>query len=291
MTERPRSLRNAEDQAQETESLAINNTFIRRILTIFALKTLGRFHKSDGLCTPISKHKIVKTGHRVRLTEATTMRFVAENTSIPVPQVYCSFVHKDRTFIVMERILGEEIPTAWKSLPEPARRKVYSQLKAMIQELRALKPSPGTGVESCVRGSLFDSRITRCPRFGPFKTIQAFHLWLRDELCLSENQNDRKDDDWLDIEKMVAMQDASWPPPVFTHADLNPFNILVEDGKVVGIIDWESSGWYPAYWEYTSAWHGNMTRTGWQDVLDEFVESYPAELVMEQIRHRWWGEI
>ena len=43
-------------------------------------------------------------------------------------------------------------------------------------------------------------------------------------------------------------------PCVFTHGDLHPGNILVsqeEDGswKIVAIIDWENSGFYPAYWE------------------------------------------
>ncbi|TGO31097.1 hypothetical protein BPAE_0002g01930 [Botrytis paeoniae] len=30
----------------------------------------------------------------------------------------------------------------------------------------------------------------------------------------------------------------------FTHADLNMRNILVKDGKISGIVDWENSGWY-----------------------------------------------
>jgi hypothetical protein len=43
-------------------------------------------------------------------------------------------------------------------------------------------------------------------------------------------------------------------PCVFTHGDLHPGNILVgqeKDGcwKIVAIIDWENSGFYPAYWE------------------------------------------
>jgi hypothetical protein len=33
--------------------------------------------------------------------------------------------------------------------------------------------------------------------------------------------------------------------------------------NVVGIVDWEFSGWYPHYWEYTSAWYGNLTRIDW----------------------------
>lgn len=171
MTDRQPSPDCADSGPKSTGNLAINNTFVRRLLTISALKILRPFRESDGICTPISKHIMIKTGYYVRLTEAVTMKFVAEHTSIPVPKVYCSFVHKDRVYIVMERIRGETVPRAWKSLPESARRKVCSELKAMMQELRALKPSPDTGVQSCVGGSLYDSRISRCPCFGPFKTI------------------------------------------------------------------------------------------------------------------------
>lgn len=268
-----------------------DSTCLLRLFTRLALGTVGRLHKSDGLCTPISRHKLVKSGRRVRLTEAATMRFVAEHTSIPVPRVYCAFEHKDRTFILMERVRGEDLPSAWKRLPTAARHEVLAQLEAMFQELRKLAPPPGTGVESCTGGSLYDSRIKRGPRFGPFKSIQDFHFWLREELRPSEFPDRPKDHEWQDIEKMVAMQDGPWPPPVFTHADINPFNILVRDDKVVAIIDWEFAGWYPDYWEYTSAWFGNITRTGWQDELCHFLETFPAELEMERTRQKWWGEV
>ena len=270
---------------------AINDTFFNRLYTRLAHKTLGKLHKSDGLCTPISRSRIIKTGHRVCLREATTMRFVAERTSIPVPTVYCSFVYKDRAFILMEKIRGDALPKAWGSLPESARQKVYSQLKGMIQELRALAPPPGTGVESCLGGELFDTRISRCPTFGPFKTVQDFHFWLRDGLIPSGAKHNVEDGEWQDIKKMVAMQDAPSPPPVFTHGDLNPANIIIRGDNVVGIVDWEFAGWYPNCWEYTSAYYGNVTRTDWQDAIDQFLEPFPAALKMEGTRNRWWGEI
>lgn len=192
----------------------------------------------------------------------------------------------------MERIQGEDLPTAWKGLSEAARQNVYAQLKSMIDEMRFLKPPAGAGMQSCIGGSMYDSRMKRCsPRFGPFKTAQDFHFWLREELRPSEAKDREHDEKWRDIEKMVEMQDGPWPPPVFTHADLNPFNVLLRGDKVVGIIDWEFAGWYPHYWEYTSAWFGNVTRTGRQDVLDKFLQPYPEELEMEKTLDQWWGEI
>ncbi|KAL3418444.1 hypothetical protein PVAG01_10160 [Phlyctema vagabunda] len=278
-------------QHEGTEDLAINNTFVRRFLTLSALKTTAFFYRREGVCFPVSRHVIVKTGRWVHLTEAITLKFVAENTSIPVPKVYCSFVHKNRAYIVMERIRGVEAPKALGKLSEDSREKVFRQLKRMFQELRALKPPDGTGVESCVGRSLRDSRIPRSlPRLGPFKTIQEFHFWLREFLNPLEIQDREDDQDWRDIKDMVTKQDRPWPPPVFTHGDLNPFNILIRGEDVVGIIDWEFSGWYPNYWEYTSAWCGNLTRTEWRDQLDKFLDPFPIELEMEITRQKWWGE-
>ena len=273
-------------------NLAIRDTFSRRFLTLLALKTTARFYSQDGVCFPITRTKIVKTGPFVHLTEASTMQFVTDKTSIPVPKVHCSFVHRNCAYIVMERIQGEDIPKAWAKLSEDSRRKILLQLKRMMQELRALKPPQGTGVESCIGGSLRDSRIVQCSsRFGPFKTIQGFHLWLRGNLQPSRLDDRENDRDWQEIKDMAAKQDGPWPSPVFTHGDLNPFNILISGDEVVSIIDWEFSGWYPHYWEYTSAWYGNITRTEWQDLLGEFLDPFPAELEMEKTRQKWWGEV
>ncbi|KAK5169875.1 uncharacterized protein LTR77_005853 [Saxophila tyrrhenica] len=274
MAARPATTCKDHSKPEGSHDLAINNTPLRRLFTRLAEETVGRLYKSDGLCTPISRNKIIKTGHRVRLTEAATIKFVGPS------------------YILMERIRGEEIPAAWKRLGEDGRRKIFSQLKAMFEELRSLKPPPGTGAESCVGGRGYDCRIPRCPQFGPFKTIQDFHFWLREGFNLTDQPKpDNLDEtEWADLEKTVAMHEGPFPPPVFTHGDLNPFNILVRGDEVVGIVDREFGGWYPHYWEYTSAWYGNLWRSEWQGLVDQFLETFPAELEMEITRNKWWGE-
>ncbi|KAF2124869.1 kinase-like protein [Dothidotthia symphoricarpi CBS 119687] len=253
-------------QHDGTEHLAINNTFARRFLTRLALHTTAKFYSEDGLCVPISKHKIVKAGHRTHLTEA---------------------------YIVMERIQGDVLPKAWKGLSEESLEGIFTQLRKIFQELRALTPPPGmTGVESCVGGSLYDSRIPRGkPRFGPFKTIQDFHFWLRHDFKPDDLKRREEDQDSHDLRDMMSKQDGSWPLPKFSHGDLNPFNVIVRGGNVVGVIDWEFAGWYPYYWEYTSAWFGNLIRTDWQGMIGKFLDRpSPEEFKMEEVRHKWWGE-
>lgn len=283
-----------ETQHTGSEGLAINNTYIRRSWIRLALHSTAKFFHQDGPCVPISKHKIVKTGYSVHLTEAATMKYIAEHTTIPVPKVYCSFLHKNRAYIVMERIQGEELAGAWKKLSEKSLQKILAQLKNIIEELRNIEPPPGTGVESSVGGSLYDSRLPHGnPRFGPYKTIQEFHRWLRDDIKVTQTETGNSvtsQQEADEIKIMITKQDGNWSPPVFTHCDLNPFNILVSGDKIVGLIDWESSGWYPLYWEYTMAWFGNQTRTEWQGILCSLLEAYPQELEMERTRNKWWGE-
>ncbi|KAF2756105.1 kinase-like protein [Pseudovirgaria hyperparasitica] len=274
-----------------SEALAFKNTRVRRYLALLALHTTAKLFKWDGPCRPLSRHKILKTGFSVHLTEAVTMNYVARHTSIPVPKVYCSFLHKNRAYIVMERVKGEDLAHAWRKLSKESLEKIFAQLKDMIQELRTLKPPQDIAVGSCAGGSLFDSRLPNgSPRFGPFKTFDEFHRWLREDIDVTKVGGHVTDSEVEDLKAMVKKQDVQWPPPVFTHCDLNPSNILVRGDKIVSIIDWEFSGWYPVYWEYTSAWRGNILREKWQATLFSLLDPYPEELEMEKTRCKWWGE-
>lgn len=187
-----------------TESLAINNTFSRRWLTILALKTLGKLHKSDGLCTPVSKHAIIKKGHRLHLTEAVTMKFVAEKTSIPFPKVHCDFVHKGHAYILMERIHGDKVPGTWRSLPESGRQKVFAQLRTMIRILsrslfaarKLLVLSIVSSLDGCRtigstrrRGMAMSRRLTagtRCIDSWIHLRLM-FSIWRMHEICGGES--------------------------------------------------------------------------------------------------------
>ncbi|KFH40436.1 hypothetical protein ACRE_089000 [Hapsidospora chrysogenum ATCC 11550] len=265
---------NKATQHDGARHLAINNSWRYRDFTLLALQSTARFYRCNGPCVPISKHLMVKIGPFVHLTEAATLKIVADKTSIPVPHVYCSLAHKNQAFILMERIRGQTLAEVWDGLSDTERESVLTQLKRMTGDLRAIPSPPGTGIESCVGGSLRDSRIPRCrPRMGPFKTVQVFHFWLRDYLRLEEHGTRQGDGDWQDVKEMVAKQDEPWPAPVFTHEDLNPLNILLYGNRVVGLVDWEFAGW-----------HGKMR-------LPSSSIHTPEELRMEVTRQRYWGDV
>lgn len=270
----------------------VNGSPIYKYLTLLALRTTARFYQGNGLCVPISRGLIVKKGAHINPAEVATVGFVAAQTTIPVPRVFCSFTHRNSTHIVMERIRGATLADARPSLTEEDIERILVQLRSMIAELRA-SPAPGTAIQSCAGGPLYDARIPRStPAFGPFPSIPAFHSWSRDDIVPGQKLPHVDDEKRADIQDMIALQDGQeWDAPVFTHGDLNPFNIIVHDGKIAAIIDWEFSGWLPPYWEYTSVWLGNKTRIAWQDLAVKFVDPWPNELRMETIRQKWWGDL
>lgn len=273
-----------------TVSLLGLNATSRRISSIFQ----RRHRPHVGHVYPLSRRMVVKTGSDVRLDEAATMRFIAENTNIPVPRVLSAFIRNGDAYIVMERIQGQELAKLWHHISDQTRMSLLNQLRQYVDELRALQPPAAFAVGSCTGGSLQDFRQSRAPppvRFGPFRTIQDFHSWLRDGLKQGEAAN-MEPADFDDVNEMIARQDGSWPPPVFTHGDLNPSNVLVRDDKIVGIIDWEMAGWYPHYWEYTSLkMASDLVNPVWYDSIDKFLDPYPEDLKMEKVRFRWWGNI
>ncbi|TWU77763.1 hypothetical protein ED733_008648 [Metarhizium rileyi] len=132
-------------QHQETKRLAVNKTRLRRFLTLLALRTTAKVFSHDGPCIPITRHKIVKSGRSVHLTEAATLKYLFESTSVPVPRVYCAFVHKNRAYMVMERMNGHTPSKALGVLTEEARGRMFAKLKHILNELQSLPPPSPAG--------------------------------------------------------------------------------------------------------------------------------------------------
>ena len=74
-------------------------------------------------------------------------------------------------------------------------------------------------------------------------------------------------------------------PITFTHSDLHPSNIMIssDDGpiRILALIDWHQSGWYPSYWEWC--------KISWCVPYDEewCVEHVPKILTPEEAYVPW----
>ena len=75
---------------------------------------------------------------------------------------------------------------------------------------------------------------------------------------------------------------------VFTHCDLGQQNIIIRDGKVVALVDWEFSGWYPEHWEFCKFFGRSARGRDWFDYAPViFRETYYKELLLLQFCYRY----
>ncbi|CAG8001878.1 unnamed protein product [Penicillium salamii] len=162
-------------------SSPINGSTFYRHLTLSAITVLKRIRPCKGTVLMLTDRICVKYREYIDISEAATMRFISQNTSLPVPKVLCAFTHGNFSYIVMERIKGEMIGVGWVYRNEESKTKLLAQLKKMILEMRELRPPDGIVVSSVCGGPLFDCRLAGTSlRFGPFSSIQSLHRHLRE---------------------------------------------------------------------------------------------------------------
>lgn len=238
------------------------------------IPTLDEIESSEDILNEAGGSKVVvvgpyvvKFGLQVELAEGENMLFVAHNTSVPVPLVYALFrdSQNQKSYIVMERIMANTLQSEWPSLSNRQREAITSKIRLLLKELRSL-PSPG---DYCSLGNrpLLDAIFwTGSPsdRFdGPFRTEEEFNKAIL-EMYIYNNGSPNK----AEFYKQTLPSIFRNHPPIFTHADFQRKNILLrsvtgtENDVDLVLLDWEFSGWYPAYWEFFKSL---LACGGWKD--------------------------
>ncbi|KAF2824557.1 hypothetical protein CC86DRAFT_421116 [Ophiobolus disseminans] len=157
--------------------------------------------------------------------------------------------------------------------------------KTYMKEMRSLKP-PNPGVIEGVDGDkLYDMRLQDgLQGFGPFDSIRGFHSFPRGGIRASPDQIP-------EVNKLAEKHEKAQFSTRFTHGDLNSMNILVKGDSIVGIIDWDTAGWYPEYWEHTTAYNINPYNGFWKDEIGTFLEESPEAANKEQLRQKYFGTL
>ncbi|KAI9677356.1 MAG: hypothetical protein M1822_008163 [Bathelium mastoideum] len=263
------------------------------------LPTIEEIHSSQDVLSDqgrkkvvgVGDHFIVKYGFGVAPLEAETTLFLQLSTKIAVPTVYAFFQVPEpgdpdlkKGYFIMERINGKTLVSEWPDMDETAKKAVVVRLQSIFKELRALE-SPG-GYCSVGHNALTDAFSALQPLQPPFSGAGPF------ESEADFNEAMTKTRDRTDQVKPIA-KFFSWAfstvlrnhPPVFSHGDVQKKNIMVrtsvdsshngdeQKGSLpdIVLIDWESAGWYPSYWEFLVAL---FAREGWDDDWAYWIEEF-----------------
>ncbi|KAL8318378.1 hypothetical protein RB597_005585 [Gaeumannomyces tritici] len=189
-----------------------------------------------------------KNGEAAR-NEFNALKIVRRYTSIPVPVPLDLAIvpappsegADNEGYMLTTHVPGRTLAVASKVMLERDRRAFARQMQVYLQQLRAVPNTANQhAISNSLGGPIFDPRIngSRAP-LGPFRDEAEFN-----RLGLA-----------------VADDPARAGHAVcFTHAGLNAGNVLLDyvllwDGmrgwRVTGIVDWEISGFFPEYWEFT----------------------------------------
>ncbi|KAH8761195.1 kinase-like domain-containing protein [Diaporthe sp. PMI_573] len=149
--------------------------------------------------------------------------------------------------VLSDLVAGEPLSDAWDGLSSADRAGVVVQLREQVARMRACaQPYIGRVGNKPTRNIYDRLPTTYC---GPFPSEEAFDDWCMERVPvgffgLAHWRWPR----WLEKERRRSSGRF-----VLTHGDLSPRNIMVEDGKITGIVDWERSGFFPEYAEYAFA--------------------------------------
>lgn len=87
---------------------------------------------------------------------------------------------------------------------------------------------------------------------------------------------------WHQITTQLGAQFAV----VFTHGDIAARNIIVRDGHIVALLDWEFAGWCPEYWEYVFALRG-LDNIDWETLRSHLPTLFDKRYDLEYILLRF----
>ncbi|OQD71391.1 hypothetical protein PENPOL_c001G05003 [Penicillium polonicum] len=219
-------------------------------------EVLYTFHRRK--IVRISEYLVVKKADDIPVHEAPTLRFIAENTTIPVPKVHDVRLENDKVVgIVMDYMPGKPLDEVWDTLSPSQKQSIAEQLRGYISQLRNLK---GNYIGAIDRGTVSMGKWG--PIYGgPFDSEQEFNQWILNDLSSGLSAP-------LRYYAEHALTDGH--EIVFTHSDFSPRNILVDENsvyQVTAILDWEFAGWYPEWWEYFRAYKNFHRGKDWSDYL------------------------
>jgi len=190
--------------------------------------------------------------------EVKTLNYLV-STDIPIPKVIRDWVDRDgRYFVLNERIHGQTLEEAWPLLSDTQKIAIADQVVQVRKQLRSITSTSIQCIDQspCYPGLLFFDLEPH----GPFHSDKE--LWD----ALSVNLGHLPSQVLENLEKRMP----NCEPYVLTHCDLDLDNIMVRDGKVVGILDWEYAAYFPIWYEYVSASFGfTVMDVEWKKLLQE----------------------
>ncbi|PIG85141.1 hypothetical protein AARAC_010575 [Aspergillus arachidicola] len=118
--------------------------------------------------------------------------------------------------------------------------------------------------------------------------MQYFHDM---NLAIIEKLRQTESEPYIRLLRNMVNRTLNGHRTIFTHGDLQPKNIMDEklrgrDGCPefkITLLDWESAGWYPEFWDFCNATIACRFKPDWLELVPDILDQYPVEFLMMQV--------
>lgn len=224
-----------------------------------------------GLC--------LKSGRRVARNEANALRLIEKHASIAAPKFidFATDSTANNGFLLMTIVPGIAADRVFYRMTYEERRQLTIDVGGYISHYRRIQNHSGRKHLICdtLGGQITDHRTDDRGLCGLYNSKTEFLNDLTEDL------------ESIRTEIPLSYLYEKKHELCFTHSDLHLSNLLVQRGRLCGIIDWENAGFKPEFWEYTRiVWGYKSNHRLAQDFELAFEKSYKEELEAERLLWR-----
>jgi aminoglycoside phosphotransferase len=236
------------------------------------------YRHSDRVVYNVRNRYILKrTSYSSHNSEAATHEYIGRNSTVPVPYVYAEWLSSDRRyhFLLEARVPGYTLADCWRELSLNAKLNIAQQVVRYMVQLSDLASS--TQMETVSGKRLPNNCFNPRPQ-DPRGTLRG--RWTTDDEIFENEFYPSLRRAGLRRET-ISMIKRTMPRAngrfVLTHCDLYVGNVMVDParGVVTGIIDWESGGFWPEWFQYARITHGCSDDDGeWKYMLSRLCRHF-----------------
>ncbi|KAK0666728.1 hypothetical protein QBC41DRAFT_375134 [Cercophora samala] len=247
---------------------------------------------------PLADLYFTKTYDKDHLDDVVCAITRARNLGIRTPSVkrVVPILNSSRVECITHRIHGPTLEECWPSLGWFTTVRLAFQLRSMVGRMRTVtSPTAGSLGTGICRSLWLEETYGVPPNASPAVLSSIVNFWynlvnFRREATKSAEQHKE------------ACADPTKPEPdmVFTHGDLAPRNIILEEKtNNLWLIDWDYSGYYPRYFEFAGirnftappewGWFGELRwkffcwiATGWYEKERAMLRESPHKSILGQ---------